>query len=91
MVYLDKDVIKRIKSKMGELIPDEAPWLIENKGIRFILCGSSARKLKRGHANLLGGRGDLSTETGSFRLFTRRKPISYLEQFFYAKYNSNLP
>ena len=22
----------------------------------FILCGSSARKLKRGHANLLGGR-----------------------------------
>ena len=24
--------------------------------MRFILCGSSARKLKRGHANLLGGR-----------------------------------
>lgn len=35
---------------------DEVHWLIENKGIRFILCGSSARKLKRGHANLLGGR-----------------------------------
>jgi len=31
-------------------------WLIENKRIRFILCGSSARKLKRGKANLLGGR-----------------------------------
>ncbi|UCG65552.1 MAG: hypothetical protein JSW12_00385 [Deltaproteobacteria bacterium] len=31
-------------------------WLIENKGLRFILCGSSARKLKRGKANLLGGR-----------------------------------
>lgn len=31
-------------------------WLIENKKLRFILCGSSARKLKRGHANLLGGR-----------------------------------
>lgn len=35
---------------------DEVHWLIENKGLRFILCGSSARKLKRGKANLLGGR-----------------------------------
>jgi len=35
---------------------DEVHWLIENKGLSFILCGSSARKLKRGHANLLGGR-----------------------------------
>jgi predicted AAA+ superfamily ATPase len=37
-------------------IMDEVHWLIENRGIRFILCGSSARKLKRGGANLLGGR-----------------------------------
>ena len=37
-------------------ILDEVHWLIENRGLRFILCGSSARKLKRGHANLLGGR-----------------------------------
>ncbi|MFA6321541.1 MAG: DUF4143 domain-containing protein [Candidatus Omnitrophota bacterium] len=35
---------------------DEVHWLIENKGLRFIMCGSSARKLRRGHANLLGGR-----------------------------------
>ncbi|RMI03526.1 MAG: ATP-binding protein [Calditrichaeota bacterium] len=35
---------------------DEVHWLIENKGYSFILCGSSARKLKRGKANLLGGR-----------------------------------
>ncbi len=35
---------------------DEVHWLIENTEIRFILCGSSARKLKRGQANLLGGR-----------------------------------
>src|SRR3990167_7955246 len=35
---------------------DEVHWLIENSGLRFILCGSSARKLKRGQANLLGGR-----------------------------------
>ena len=35
---------------------DEVHWLIENRGLSFILCGSSARKLKRGKANLLGGR-----------------------------------
>ncbi len=37
-------------------ILDEVHWLMENAGISFILCGSSARKLKRGQANLLGGR-----------------------------------
>jgi predicted AAA+ superfamily ATPase len=37
-------------------ILDEVHWLIETKGMSFILCGSSARKLKRGQANLLGGR-----------------------------------
>lgn len=37
-------------------ILDEVHWMIENRGLRFILCGSSARKLKRGQANLLGGR-----------------------------------
>jgi uncharacterized protein len=35
---------------------DEVHWLIENTSAKFILCGSSARKLKRGAANLLGGR-----------------------------------
>jgi len=35
---------------------DEVHWLIENRQINFALCGSSARKVKRGHANLLGGR-----------------------------------
>jgi predicted AAA+ superfamily ATPase len=37
-------------------ILDEVHWMIENTDCRFILCGSSARKLKRGQANLLGGR-----------------------------------
>lgn len=37
-------------------ILNEVHWLIENKKLSFILCGSSARKLKRGQANLLGGR-----------------------------------
>lgn len=35
---------------------DEVHWLHENRDIRFALCGSSARKVKRGHGNLLGGR-----------------------------------
>lgn len=35
---------------------DEVHWLIENSSAYFILCGSSARKLRRGAANLLGGR-----------------------------------
>lgn len=35
---------------------DEVHNLIETHGFRFILTGSSARKLKRGGANLLGGR-----------------------------------
>ena len=35
---------------------DETHRLIERHGLTFVLCGSSARKLKRGGANLLGGR-----------------------------------
>lgn len=37
------------------LLP-EVHWLLENTPTRFILCGSSARKLRRGSTNLLGGR-----------------------------------
>ncbi len=35
---------------------DEVHRLIESRGLRFILSGSSARKLRRGGANLLAGR-----------------------------------
>jgi predicted AAA+ superfamily ATPase len=35
---------------------DEVHWLIENRQLSFALCGSSARKVRRGAANLLGGR-----------------------------------
>lgn len=41
--------------KIPELL-DEVHWLIVNKDIHFVLCGSSARKLRRQGANLLGGR-----------------------------------
>ncbi len=36
---------------------DEVHWCIENTPTQFIPCGSSPCKLKRGAANLLGGRG----------------------------------
>ena len=41
--------------KVPQLL-DEVHWLHERRGIRFALCGSSARKVRRGAANLLGGR-----------------------------------
>lgn len=52
---LSKPVILDEVQKVPQVL-DEVHWLIENKELSFILCGSSARKLKRGHANLLGGR-----------------------------------
>lgn len=45
------DEVQKIPSLL-----DEIQNLIETKKIIFGLCGSSARKLKRGHGNLLGGR-----------------------------------
>jgi predicted AAA+ superfamily ATPase len=48
---------------------DEIHWLVENTDAYFILCGSSARKLKRGAANLLGGR------AGSYHFY----PLVYPE------------
>ena len=41
--------------KVPQLL-DEVQRLIVEHGFIFGLCGSSARKLRRGHANLLGGR-----------------------------------
>lgn len=35
---------------------DEVHWLMSVRNLRFILCGSSARKFRRCGANLLGGR-----------------------------------
>jgi predicted AAA+ superfamily ATPase len=39
---------------------DEVHNLIETTGLRFVLCGSSARKLKRGASNLLAGRASVT-------------------------------
>ncbi|MCG2790285.1 MAG: AAA family ATPase [Actinomycetia bacterium] len=38
------------------MLLDEVHWMIENKKIIFLLTGSSARKLRRSHVNLLAGR-----------------------------------
>ena len=35
---------------------DEVHYLIQEQNRVFVLCGSSARKVRKGHANLLGGR-----------------------------------
>jgi uncharacterized protein len=41
--------------KVPQLL-DEIHYLIEEHGVVFALCGSSARKVRSNHANLLGGR-----------------------------------
>lgn len=46
--------------KVPELL-DLVHWLMVNKGLRFILSGSSARKLKKSGANTLGGRAQTRT------------------------------
>ncbi len=45
------DEIQKVPALLNEI-----HWLIENESIQFILCGSSARKLKTQATNLLGGR-----------------------------------
>lgn len=45
------DEIQRIPSLLNEV-----HWLMVNKDIQFILCGSSPRKILRSGGNLLGGR-----------------------------------
>ena len=52
---LNQPIILDEVQKVPQVL-DEVHWLIENRDLRFILCGSSARKLKRGRANMLGGR-----------------------------------
>ncbi len=44
------DEIQKIPALLDEV------HRLHEEGVRFALCGSSARKLRRGHANLLGGR-----------------------------------
>lgn len=92
---LAKPVILDEVQKVPQIL-DEVHWLIENKNLSFILCGSSARKLKRGHANLLGGRAWryqlfplVSAELGSIDLLRALNngmvPSHYLDEKNYKK------
>ena len=64
---------------------DEIHRLIESDGKVFAMCGSSARKVRKGHANLLGGRarrfelsGLVSAELGTEFELTRILNTGYL-------------
>jgi predicted AAA+ superfamily ATPase len=57
---------------------DEVHRLIENKGWRFALCGSSARKLRRGGVNLLAGRAvTRNLDTFSFKELGREFDMEF--------------
>lgn len=59
LAYSPQDLAEPIIIDEIQKIPqllDEVHWLIENTSAQFILCGSSARKLRRSGVNLLGGR-----------------------------------
>jgi uncharacterized protein len=71
---------------------DEVHWLHENLGIHFALCGSSARKVRRGHANLMGGRavryllhGLSAAEIGTDFDLTRMVNNGYLPRMYLAE------
>jgi len=51
----DRLVVVDEVQRLPELL-NEVHRLIEERGVRFLLTGSSARKLRRGGINLLGGR-----------------------------------
>jgi predicted AAA+ superfamily ATPase len=67
------DEIQRIPELLNEV-----QRLIENKGIKFLLTGSSARKLKRGQANLLAGR---AWEARLFPLVRQELPSFDIERY----------
>jgi predicted AAA+ superfamily ATPase len=71
---------------------DEVHWLIENRAVVFALCGSSARKVRRGQANLLGGRalryelrGLVSAELGEDFDVIRAVNHGYLPRHYLAR------
>ena len=71
---------------------DEVHWLMENRGLCFALCGSSARKVRRGAANLLGGRalrchlhGLTAGEIGGGFDLTRMLNHGYLPRMYEAR------
>jgi len=103
--YLRQEILERKKDtfvvidevqKVPQIL-DEVHWLHENRGIDFALCGSSARKVKRGAANLLGGRavrlellGLVSTELGGEWDLIRMLNHGYLPRIYLSNRPSPL-
>ena len=91
----DQVVIDEVQ-KVPALL-DEVHWLIENRGVHFTLCGSSARKVRRGNANLLGGRairyelhGLSAHEIGSEFDLGRMLNQGYLPRFYESSHPRKL-
>jgi len=85
----DQIVIDEVQKVPAML--DEVHWLHENRGIQFALCGSSPRKVRRGAANLLGGRalryqlfGLVAAELGGDFDLTRMLNHGYLPRIYAA-------
>lgn len=79
------------------MLLDEVHWLIENTNYVFGLCGSSARKVRTGHANLLGGRairhelyGLVSAEIGADFDLKRMLNQGYLPRHYLSDTHTDL-
>ncbi|MDQ5938079.1 MAG: uncharacterized protein QG574_5442 [Cyanobacteriota bacterium erpe_2018_sw_21hr_WHONDRS-SW48-000092_B_bin.40] len=79
------------------MLLDEVHWLIENTNYVFGLCGSSARKVRAGHANLLGGRairhelyGLVSAEIGADFDLIRMLNQGYLPRHYLSDTHTDL-
>lgn len=79
------------------MLLDEVHWLIENTNYVFGLCGSSARKVRAGHANLLGGRairhelyGLVSAEIGADFDLKRMLNQGYLPRHYLSDTHTDL-
>lgn len=76
--YPDHSIVVIDEVQRIPLLLNEVHRLIEEKHIRFLLTGSSARKLKRGGANLLAGR---AREAKLFPLTYHEIPIFDLKRY----------
>lgn len=56
LLYSQNQIVVIDEIQKVPALLDEVHYLIENHQVVFALCGSSARKLRSSHANLLGGR-----------------------------------
>jgi predicted AAA+ superfamily ATPase len=56
VIQKDEKIIAIDEIQKAPMLMDEVHALIESRGLRFILTGSSARKLARSHTSLMAGR-----------------------------------